>query len=64
MKLRCVHNYRNDARGLRYLAGQVFDADPATVQFLCTDAPGCFAVDKQVDRPPRNKAVRRPARKK
>lgn len=44
MRMRCVANYRNDARGLVYRDGQSFEVDDAIGAYLLKDAPGCFIV--------------------
>lgn len=62
MKLKCIGNYRNDARGLIYKKGEVFDADEPLAAFLLSDAPGCFEEvkpqTKRVSKPPVDKAVK------
>lgn len=57
MKLRCVGQYVNDARGLRFQVGQVFEPDPDIGAYLMADAPGCF--EPVTDAPV--KAPKRPA---
>lgn len=56
--MRCIAQYVNDARGLRFQPGQVFDADPALAVFLMADAPGCF---EMAEAAPAGKAPKRPA---
>ena len=56
--IRCVAQYINDARGLRFQVGQVFDPDPALRAYLMADAPGCF---EAVDAAPAVKAPKKPA---
>lgn len=61
MKLRCVARYRNDARGLAYTDGQMFEVDPDIAAFLLKDAPGCFLVgvaDQKAARPAEDKVVK------
>jgi len=58
-KLRCVLGYRNEAQGLVYEAGQVFEAEPQLRMFLMSDAPGCFEVVRaRAKRKPRRRAAR------
>lgn len=71
MKLKCLSNYKLDSQGLRYVAGDVFDADEDLVTFLMADAPGCFVEHKEpkprrkrVKRPPEDKMVTSPAKEK
>ena len=71
MKLQCVANYRNDARGAVYLAGEVYEVTQDEASFLKADAPGCFKdyvepkpKAKRVAKPPRDKAVKAPGKKK
>ena len=59
IKLRCVGNYANDARNLRFAVGDVFDAEEPMAQYLMVDAPGCFVEHKAVEAPPKDKAVKR-----
>ena len=66
MKLRCVGQYVNDARGLRFQVGQVFEPDPDIATYLMADAPGCFetvtdATVKAPKRPAADKAVQEAA---
>lgn len=68
MKLRCVGRYTNDARGLRFEVGQVFEPDPDVAAFLAVDAPGCFepvtdAAVKAPKRPAADKAIHETATK-
>ena len=63
MKLRCVARYRNDARGLAYTDGQVFEVDDTIAAYLLKDAPGCFLVgvaDQKAARPTEDKAIKAP----
>jgi len=68
MKLKCTGKYVNDARGLRFRKGQVFEVDEAQATFLMADAPGCFeevkaakrSRGKAVGKAPANKAVVEP----
>ena len=57
-KLRCVLGYRNDAQGLVYEAGQVFEAEPQLRMFLMSDAPGCFEVVREPRARTRRKAAK------
>ena len=41
-KLKCVARYRNDARGLIYSKGNVFEVEDSLASFLLADAPGSF----------------------
>ena len=59
MKLRCVGKYANDARNLRFAAGDVFEPDEKLAAFLLVDAPGCFEEVKAIEAPPKDKAVKR-----
>ena len=68
-KLKCVARYRNDARGLIYSKGNVFEVEDSLASFLLADAPGSFeeVVEKKaptrrkrVGRPPKDKAVSEP----
>lgn len=67
MKLRCIANYRNDARGLVYRVGDELEPDKELEVFLLSDAPGCFEEvkpRKQVRKPPVDKAVKAAPRDK
>lgn len=60
-KLKCVKAYTNQARGLYYEPGKVYEVSSYLHDFLMNNARGCF-VDyrprgKQVKRPMENKAV-------
>lgn len=47
MRLRCVAPYRN--AGAVYTPGEIIEADPARIEWLLRDAPGCFVVDLPVE---------------
>lgn len=40
--LDCVATYRNDARGLHFREGHIYDVEDDLAAYLATDAPGCF----------------------
>jgi hypothetical protein len=66
-RLRCVAPYRNDARGLQYVYGQIIEGDAALLAYLVADAPACFDVapegkqatveDKTIKRAPASKGI-------
>lgn len=67
MRLRCVCQYVNQARGLVFLEGQVFEPSYSLLEFLLADAPECFEeVEerarkvKKRSRPQRDKMVKGP----
>ena len=67
MKLYVLNDYKN--RQLSYSAGQEIEVDPEMASFLLADAPGCFSdeppvIEKALDEPPKDKAVKRAPRKK
>jgi hypothetical protein len=64
MRLKCLSNYSNEARGHIYTVGQEFDVSDADAAFLLADSPGSFAEVKMVERPPANKMVSEPKAKK
>jgi hypothetical protein len=47
--------------GLRYEAGEVFNATAEQRRFLMSDAPGSFEdyIEKEVKSPPKDKAVKK-----
>jgi hypothetical protein len=68
-KLRALSTYVNGPRNLAYTPGQEFDASDELFLFLMVDAPGSFEdVDtpkvKALDKPPVDKAVKKPEAKK
>jgi len=64
MKLRCVGKYVNDVRNLRFEVGEEFEADGELLQFLQSDAPGCFEEVVEEEPKPKGKALKRPPRNK
>ena len=58
IKLRCVGNYANDVRGLRFAVGDIFEVTEEQHTFLMADAGGCFVEHKAVEAPPKDKAVK------
>lgn len=69
MKLRALSGYRNARES--YLAGQVFETTADHAEFLQRDAPGVFVEYteaqeevKATEQPPKDKAVRAPAKNK
>lgn len=67
MKMLCIARYANDARGLRFEPGQVFEADEALARYLIVDAPLCFGPapveEKAVKKPTADKQVKEAANK-
>ena len=51
MQLDVLSDYRNDARGVAYKAGQVIEVDVATAAFLMADSPESFAEHKEKPAP-------------
>lgn len=59
--------YRNDARGLQYVYGQIIEGDAALLAYLKADAPACFdaapeskaatVTDKTIKRAPVDKGL-------
>jgi len=76
MKLFCVGAYHNSPAGLHFDGPGVIDLDDPKAAFLLKDAPenfmsldqaeraGVLERDKALDEPPRDKAIRSPAKKK
>lgn len=67
MKLRCVSEYRNDARMLCFHRGQTIEVEEELGRFLLRDAPGCFEEitrRKSMRKPPRDKMIREPVEEK
>lgn len=67
MKMLCIARYANDARGLRFEPGQVFEADATLAAYLIADAPLCFGPapveEKAVKKPAADKQVKEAANK-
>ena len=53
MQLDVLSDYRNDARGVAYKAGQVIEVDVQEAIYLMKDSPGSFA--EHVEKPAPNK---------
>lgn len=68
-KLRALATYTNGPRNLAYVPGQEFDASDDLYLFLMADAPGSFEEvteqpKKALEKPPADKAVKKPEAKK